>query len=157
MYLVPDNHHTFNERIGYAPMDLVLEQVTERIARSTTRPPPPRAAEKTARNPKMSKNSLHPMEGAFKIRLVQTIEHLPVTPPPKANDHHICQLHRFAHNTVYKDNSIPSGARSNVLYCTGCKVNLCLNCFYLFHKTEEVADKIGKILQLCALRKSINM
>jgi len=146
---MPYSHHDFNEAVGYALLDPVTEW--------QRRKPPPVAARRTPqaaikRAPRFTVNTLCPTTGKLKIRLSTSFMHMPV-PPPGKKDNHVCQLHRWAHGECQsveqrKDNKniIPAGARSAVLHCKACGVNLCLHCFELFHTKADLYPEIRTIL-----------
>ena len=142
----PYNHHEFQEMIGYALISPETEWTTrnrKKKAPASKTPPP----EMNKRAPKVSCNSLHPTDGALKCRLDSTLDHIPRSCPRKSNkSENICQLHRYANKKVTGEDNLPPGSRGGVMYCATCRVNLCLPCYYLFHKSDSVAQECSTIL-----------
>ena len=94
---------------------------------------------------KFTNNSLCPIEGQLKSWLDHSFPHRPVLVDKK---NPTCQLHCWAHNAYYGDSaaSAPPGSRSNVMACDSCNVKLCLWCFYIFHKNQDVSECIDAII-----------
>jgi hypothetical protein len=89
----------------------------------------------------ISDESLHPHHGALKIRLSGLYHHCPARPHAKDPT---CSLHRWAS----EDNAFKR--RGNIMKCDCCNVNLCIDCFPLFHRIEDVKklkSEIKKIIQ----------
>ena len=147
----PYNHHAFQEKIAYGLIDPAGEwprrghctpaehrrkRKWDAAMRKEAQP-----VNESARAPKVSKSSLHPETGSLKKRLDPSLEHLPHAVPGK-HTNAICQLHRFAARQIGKGTNIPDGARASVMQCFACGVNLCLPCFFLFHKTANLEEAI---------------
>jgi hypothetical protein len=75
-----------------------------------------------------------------RLRLDQSLSHLPVVPEGEKGNH-VCQLHRWASGST-----IPPGARNMVCRCSACAVNVCLQCYELFHTETNLPSKIDWIL-----------
>ena len=89
----------------------------------------------------ISDESLHPYHGALKIRLSGLYHHCPAHPYAKDPT---CSLHWWAaDDNAYK-------RRGNIMRCDCCNVNLCIDCFPLFHRIKDVKrlkSEIKKIIK----------
>ena len=52
-----------------------------------------------------------------------------------------------------EDSKLPSGARHQVARCKTCEVNLCLNCYELFHTKADLEAEIDTIVSVTNNRK----
>jgi hypothetical protein len=91
-------------------------------------------------------DSLNPTHGSLKIRLSGLYHHLPARPQAKDPT---CSLHRWAS----EDNSYKR--RGNIMKCECCNVNLCIECFNLFHTVEDVKSLKSEVKKL--IRNEKNM
>jgi hypothetical protein len=76
-------------------------------------------------------NNLHPSTGKLKHRLNYSLQHYPQCSKVKAPR---CQLHRWA-----RGRDKPA-VKKGVVTCSVCRVHLCIPCFNLFHKEENLTD-----------------
>jgi hypothetical protein len=146
------SHHDWNEAIGYAHLDPDEDWPTKKSPPET--PTSSAASASKKRAPKIDSKALSPTRGRMKVRLDTNVNHMPVVPrgPPRAN---VCQLHRWADKefnpstddkTGRKKNTKPAGARTGVMRCTVCNVNLCIPCWEIFHTKERIRYHIPGIL-----------
>ena len=147
---MPYSHHELNEKVGYA----LLNPHTDWPRRKSPPNSAPSTPKQFIRAPKFNINALSPNKGRLKMRLDNTLVHMPV-PPPGKKEYHVCQLHRWAHSEKFnnkkgkgekKTNTIPPGARVCVCHCKACSVNLCLECFETYHTVDHLHTKIDSIL-----------
>ena len=89
----------------------------------------------------MRNNSLDPETGSLNKRL----EHLPLAVPGK-NTTPICHLHRFTSRQIVNGTDITDGTRDSVIRCFTYGINLCLPCFFLFHKTTDLEEAMRNIM-----------
>jgi hypothetical protein len=83
--------------------------------------------------------ALDPDDGELRVRLSAKYFHCPTR--PKAKDPS-CQLHRWASNDPSHKN------RGGILCCDCCNVNLCIECFDLFHKINDVKRLKSEVLKV---------
>jgi hypothetical protein len=83
--------------------------------------------------------ALDAANGELCIRLSTKYFHCPTR--PKAKDPS-CQLHRWASNDPRHKN------RGGILCCDCCNVNLCFDCFDLFHKISDVRRLRSEVLKV---------
>ena len=107
------------------PLDLYME----RLAQRETAPPKP-ASEVT--NDSLCKNGKMGSR-----RLDRTLDHLPIQPRGKKKR---CGLHRWQSHRK----------EGKLMYCRSCNVNLCADCYDLFHKVKDV-DNLSE--QFCLRSK----
>lgn len=88
-------------------------------------------------------SSLHPSHGELICRLNTTVQHFPENKKSKHQKHTRpkCQLHRWARGRKGLE------VRSNILSCDICNVNLCVDCFALFHKEANLVALKSKIAE----------
>ena len=84
-------------------------------------------------------NSLCPEAGSLKTRINCLLDHIPDNSKPNAR----CSLHRWLGIETQKE----------ISYCHGCNVNLCLQCYRIFHKQRDI---IGSRLSLSNKYKNKN-
>ena len=84
----------------------------------------------SSRQTKITNTSLHPSTGSLRCRLNTTVQHLPMK---SKNQKPRCQLHSWA-----RGGNAPK-VMSGVVTCQICQVDLCLDCYRLFH-TEAHPD-----------------
>ena len=140
-------HEGFQEAIGYAFID--PDGMWPR-RKSGSPPPAPSTPRKfikvqKPRAPKLTLKALSPTRGVLNKRLNETLPHLPVFPSAK-KDNRVCQLHRWAYNQKTGSHDIPPGARTGVLQCKVCTVNLCVPCFSIWHESRKMRPQIDVIL-----------
>jgi hypothetical protein len=85
--------------------------------------------------------ALDPDQGDLRIRLSTKYFHCPVRPKVKDPS---CQLHRWASSDPTHKN------RGGILCCDCCNVNLCIECFDLYHKINNVQrlrSEVRKIIR----------
>jgi len=88
--------------------------------------------------PKMGKNnhltdaSVDSANGPFGKRLDRFVGHWPLKPDKRQ----YCALHRYC---------IKLDVRKDVVACSYCNINLCLDCFKLFHTLENLAERKAEI------------
>ena len=70
------------------------------------------------------------------MRLHIGSDHIPVR-PMKEQHVRICQLHEYA--------GVPYSGES-VLYCSACKVNICIDCYRPFHKEKDLSVLRDKMI-----------
>ena len=161
---MPYSHHEFNEKIEYA----LLNPATEWPKRNRKQPPellsankrkrispvstPQLTPTKKARAPKLNRDALSPNKGRLKVRLDKsTMQHLPVPTGGKG----VCQLHRWAHNMRADGKKyyfvVPSGARAGVAKCSVCRVQLCMQCYAMYHTCDNLTAKIDTICSFKSL------
>ena len=87
------------------------------------------------RSQAFSDRSLDPEKGALKNRLVVG-GHWPEAIPPGMDVN--CQLHRWATGKKH---------RAKVVKCKQCKVNLCVDCFYVFHTKHQLTGEFKREMQ----------
>jgi hypothetical protein len=93
----------------------------------------------------MNDKTLHPDQGELRIRLNTGYFHCPVR--PKAKDPS-CQLHRWASgDPKYKN-------RGSILHCDCCNVNVCIECFDLYHKVSDVNRLRSEVLKVIINEKN---
>jgi len=86
-----------------------------------------------AKAPRINDNALHPDTGHLRSRLNHFgIFHAPL---PSESKHPSCALHRWM---MGRDTGSCSQIRGNVVCCGVCKVNLCLQCFNVFHTAKDI-------------------
>ena len=79
-------------------------------------------------NVRVTESNLHPNTGKLSCRLRTDIQHIPVASKSKRAR---CQLHRWASGKE---------VMSCVMTCLICGVDLCLQCYSLFHKEANLVD-----------------
>ena len=77
-------------------------------------------------------DTINPISGKLNMRLNHSVQHFPEEPTAKKPK---CALHRWARDRE------PPEVQSGVTTCSVCRVNLCINCYHIFHKE---ANLIGK-------------
>ena len=99
-------------------------------------------------------STLSPYHGSLRKRLELSFVHMPVQPEGKEKNQ-VCQLHRWAYRRSLGNNqeqlfknSIPDGARKNVMYYKICDVKICLWYWKIFHTCAHLERKIETILKL---------
>ena len=134
------SHHDFQKQIALQWIGLQSEENNEacitiskkrKASSSVTSISPltldfslPGSTSKKIKSSRCTEDSLLPDTGNLKMRLDNTLDHLPV--PAKKNAR--CGLHRFVGIETEKQ----------VSYCSTCNVNLCLQCYRFFHKIPDV-------------------
>jgi len=83
--------------------------------------------------------ALDSTNGDLRVRLSTKYFHCPTR--PKAKDPS-CQLHRWASNDPRQK------TRGGILCCDCCNVNLCFDCFDLFHKISDVPRLKSEVLKV---------
>ena len=73
--------------------------------------------------------TLHPVHGKLSLRLNYSVQHYPEISKAKSSR---CALHRWARDRQ------GAAVMSNVVVCSVCRVNLCINCFNVFHKEANI-------------------
>ena len=142
---IPYTHHDFQEKIAHA---LLNPSTWQRRVRQS--PPPPPSKQQNGNNnsptctkaPRFSAKSLSPNRGALKKRLDTSLHHIPVPP----TFWKVCQLHRWASLEKNKLKS-PVGARSGLMHCKACSVNICLHCWEMYHTCADLTSKIDVIIK----------
>lgn len=142
------SHHDWREKIGCALLNPDKEwpsrrnsndnNVSAKRSRSTSPVPP------SSKKPKFTNNSLC-RDGSLNCRLDKSFDHMPVVPPGK-KDNWVCQLHRWAGSKV-NGGKIPPGSRNCVMHCKACGVNVCLQCWELYHSEPDLQPHIETILK----------
>ena len=89
----------------------------------------------TSKSIRVNDATLHPINGALKMRLDHTNFHFPLQNKKKYAG---CQLHKWACNEITK-------YKRDLCYCSECKVTLCLECNKDFHSITNIVDKKEKI------------
>ena len=84
-------------------------------------------------------STLCPESGSLKTRINFSLDHIPDYSKPNK----ICSLHRWLSIKTQK----------SISYCHGCNVNLCLQCYRIFHKHRDI---IGSRLSLSNKYKNKN-
>ena len=92
--------------------------------------------ESAGRNATISQKSLHPSNGKLKCRLSTSVQHIPEKPITRKPR---CQLHRWARDRGGGE------VMAGVIRCTICQVDLCIDCFQLFHKEGNLVSKKNQI------------
>ncbi len=82
---------------------------------------------KKARSSRISSTSLLP-NGSLSCRLMKSLDHLPENPSKKKSR---CSLHRWLGYETQK----------GVMYCPSCNVNLCIDCYKIFHNDDDIVNK----------------
>ena len=96
------------------------------------------------RAPTINDKTLDPDQGELRIRLSTKYFHCPVR--PKAKDPS-CQLHRWAsNNPAHK-------TRGGIICCDCCNVNLCLDCFDLYHSINDVERLRSEVIKVIRNKK----
>ena len=80
----------------------------------------------------MTKTSLD-VGSVYGKRLDTTCCHFPTAVEEGKRKTTVCQLHRLANASINKDNSLPAGARKEVMVCQTCDAALCVRCWESFH------------------------
>ena len=95
--------------------------------RSTVTEPsvPTQPTKKLKRTVRMSDDALDPTAGKLSCRLDHTLDHIPIRPH---NSKVRCSIHRWVGVETQKD----------VFLCPSCDVNLCVDCYHIFHHTENM-------------------
>jgi hypothetical protein len=75
---------------------------------------------------------LHPITGKLSCRLNTSVQHLPEKKKGKRNR---CALHRWARD---RD---PPEVFGGVILCSVCQVHLCISCYNIFHKEQDIVGK----------------
>ena len=93
--------------------------------------------------PRINNNSLHPNTGSLRCRL----NHFGCfhSPMPSQSKHPSCALHRWL---MGRDPGSHSQIRGHVVCCTACKVNLCTQCFHVFHTVKDI---VGEKVELSSM------
>ena len=148
---IPWTHHDWNEAIGYAHLD-PIEDWPRRKSADYERPAMKQediASATKRRAPRVDSKALSPTRGRLRIRLDESMTHMPVVPLlPNA----ACQLHRWAYKETHPMEKVdgattkPSGSRSGVMRCETCEVNLCLKCWKPYHKQHRLKPLVFDIL-----------
>lgn len=81
---------------------------------------------------RVSDKALDPHRGALSCRLNTTVQHFPQKPNSKSKR---CALHRWARGKTGKE------IQANVMMCGHCRVQLCIECFSLFHREAFLTKK----------------
>jgi len=74
---------------------------------------------------------LHPSRGSLMCRLATNCQHMPVKSKSKRPR---CQLHRWARG---RDGT---AVMNQIIACSVCCVDLCVECFNIFHKEANLGD-----------------
>ena len=77
----------------------------------------------------INEKTLDAVNGKLKCRLNNSYQHLPERSSGKRSR---CALHRWARNRVGKE------VMSSVYTCSVCRVNLCIDCYSLFHRIPNI-------------------
>ena len=95
--------------------------------RSTVTEPSVRTqpTKKLKRTVRISDDALDPTAGKLSCRLDHTLDHIPIRPH---NSKVRCRIHRWVGVESQKD----------VFLCPSCEVNLCVDCYHIFHHTENM-------------------
>jgi len=93
--------------------------------------------------PRINNNSLHPNTGSLRCRL----NHFGCfhSPMPSQSKHPSCALHRWL---MGRDPGSHSQIRGHIVCCTACKVNLCTQCFHVFHTVKDI---VGEKVELSSM------
>jgi len=91
------------------------------------------------RAPTINEKALDPHQGDIRVRLSTKYFHCPIR--PKAKDPS-CQLHQWASSDLVHK------TRGRILCCDCCNVNLCLECFDLYHKVSDVDRLRSEVVKL---------
>jgi len=154
---MPYSHHEFNEKIGYAllnpgtewpkrngkqPPEMLSANKRKRISPVST---PQLTPTKKARAPKLNRDALSPNKGRLKVRLDKSMQHLPVPTDGKG----VFQLHHWAHNMRADGKKdyfvVLSGVCAEVAKCSVCRVQLCMQCYAMYHTCDDLTAKIDTI------------
>ncbi len=91
--------------------------------------------------------SLCPATDSLQRRRDTALNHSPEHAEKKNSTQ--CQLHMWAFKsakTRVTNNKKPKGARACVMQCSVCNINLCMDCFQIFHQNDYLAQCIDDIL-----------
>jgi len=123
-----------------------LEMSDRKRKRST--PPSATSATPSSTNSKASKSchlndsSIDNGSGPFARRLDRFVDHFPVEP---TENRPCCALHRYVGRL---------DERKHVYKCCHCKINLCIQCFKLFHTKTNIKEKKDEIrMMLVSVKK----
>ena len=150
----PYGHHKFQEKISYVLIDPIhkwprrgdcTSANNRKRTLSATKIKASSMANASPRTIKGRKSCVEPITSSLKKCLDPSLEHLPLVVPGK-NTTQICQLHCFTARKTVKEKNITDGARAIVMRCFTCGVNICLPCFFLFHKTSYLEEAIRNIM-----------
>ena len=128
------SHRDCLDKTAYSPITLdsiLIPSSSSRSSRSTVET-------NAMRNKKISDDALHPETGQLRCQLNKNLDHLPMQTTSKTASR--CGFHRWLGYETCKA----------VSYCSACSVNLCLNCYKLFHHEEHLVG------QKEALKKKLN-
>lgn len=93
----------------------------------------PASSTKPSKAPRINDNSLHPDTGVLCLCLNHFGNfHLP---QPSASKHPSCAMHRWLKG---REAGSCSQIRGNIVCCSTCKVNLCTQCFHMFHTVKDI-------------------
>ena len=131
-------------------------QPGRRLAKEKSPPKTPKSttsSDSKKRALKIDNKALTPTRGRMKVRLDTSRNHMPLVPQGKPHNN-VCQLHRWVDKELNpitdvkgrKKNTKPAGARTNVMICTVCNVNLCIRCWENFDAKERLRYYIPGIL-----------
>ena len=86
---------------------------------------------KKQQNMSVTDATLHPSRGSLMCRLATNCQHMPVKSKSKRPR---CQLHRWARG---RDGT---AVMNQIIACSVCCVDLCVECFNIFHKEANLGD-----------------
>ena len=85
--------------------------------------------EKKQRATALTDVALKSVVGKFACRLIPELDHLPM---PKTGSNVRCALHRWGNKTT---------VQRSVMMCPTCNIQLCLNCYKIFHSERDLVGK----------------
>ena len=89
-------------------------------------------------------DSIHPAHGSLKIWRSSLYQNYPACPHVKDPT---CSLHRWPS----EDNSFKK--QGNIIRCDCCNINLCIDCFPLFHTVEDVKKLKAEVRKIIISKK----